>query len=156
MPSDVPFSVGGVTTTCPNMDKSEPDMAALAYSYLDGSPCYIGRASFTYHWTLILPAEVARIRTLYDTMVNDGAPVSVAIPDYTGAGWKLTTAFMTEPTGTAGGDGTEDFSVTFTHLHQIDFATAMLTPQGNLWETANNGGNIEYGSSNYRITSRVI
>ncbi|MBA3829901.1 MAG: hypothetical protein H0X33_13255 [Taibaiella sp.] len=152
MADGIVFSIGGVVSRCPDMDKSNLDPAALAYSYLDGSPCYIGRSSFTYVWTLILPSEVIAIRTLYDTLVSSGTPVTVTIPDYNGGGWRSTTAFMTEPTGTAGGDGTANFTVQFYNLHQANFASAMLSPGGNLWEVANNGGNIEVGSSNYKAT----
>lgn len=155
--SDIPFQIGGNEVPCPDFAKSDfTELGDIAYQYMDGSPLYLGMPSVTYFWPNLLPAHVTAIRGLYNTLVTTvdlisthGTPVSLTVPDYLNGGLRTTTAYMLEPTGTAKGDGTTDFKVTFTNLHEGALITALATAAGNMFDTASNGGNIEIGSTQY-------
>jgi hypothetical protein len=157
--ADIPFSIGGHQIHCPNFDKSKFDPANMEYQYLNGSLVHIGGPVWTYLWDYLPDDEVAVIRALYKDLVDSvdpttgsGTPINVTIPDFKAGGLRMTTAYITEPTGSAGGDGSKGFSLIVYNLHESSFQAAIASPMGNLWEVANNGGNIEIGSSNYRPT----
>jgi hypothetical protein len=158
--ADIPFQIGGTQFPCPDFSKSKFDeLGDIAYEYLDGSPLYLGMPSVTYVWPTIKNSDVAAIRLVYDALVaglnplaSSGTPVSLTVPDYKNGGLRTTTAYMLEPTGTAGGDLTTNFSVTFTQLHEGSFQTAIASPAGNDWEIAANGGNLQVGSAQYPVT----
>jgi hypothetical protein len=157
--ADIPFSIGGHQILCPNWEKTKFEPASLEYQYLNGSLVYVGGPTITYIWDYLPTEEVVILRTLYNDLVTAlnpltgiGGVLNVTIPDYASGGLRMTTALMTEPTGTAGGDGSKEFSVTLYNLHESTFQTAMTAPQANLWDVVNNGGNLEIGSSSYRST----
>jgi hypothetical protein len=155
--ADIPFQIGGFPIPCPDFKESKFDeLGDIAYQYLDGSPVYLGMPAITYVWPFITTENVQIIRTLYDTLVasvnflaTSGAPISLTVPDYLNGGLRTTTAYMLEPTGTAGGDGSTNFTVTFYNLHEAALQTALAVQGGNLWELASNGGNLTIGAAQY-------
>jgi hypothetical protein len=158
--ADIPFQIGGHLVRCPNWKNSKFDPAALEYQYLNGSLVYIGGSLLTMAWDFLPDDEVATLRTVYndfvtgvDPVAGTGSPISLTIPDRLAGGLRTTTAYPLEPTGAAGGDGTRGFSMTFYNLHEATLLAAMASPQGNLWDVVNNGGNIEIGNSSFLATS---
>jgi hypothetical protein len=158
--ADIPFQIGGYELLCPDFSKSKFDeLADISYQYLNGSPLYLGMPSITYVWPFLRSDHVATIRAVYGALVTsinlllpNGTPISLTVPDYKNGGLRTTTAYMLEPTGTAGGDGSANFTVTFTQLHEGALLAALTTGSGNLWDVAANGDNLKIGSAEFSLT----
>lgn len=158
--ADIPFQIGGHELPCPDFEKSKFDeLADISYQYLNGSPAYLGMPSITYVWPFLRSDHVATIRAVYDALVTginllapNGTPVSLTVPDYKNGGLRTTTAYMLEPTGAAGGDGSTNFTLTFTQLHEAALLTALAIESGNLWDVAADGANLIVGRADYGTT----
>jgi hypothetical protein len=163
--SDIPFAIGvsipGNEIRCPNLKKSKFEPAALEYQYLNGSLVYIGGSSVTYVWDYLTNEEVATIRDVYNFLLNGfnhlgeyGQPIYVTVPDFRVGGWRVVSAYMTEPSGAAGGDLTRDLSVTFYNLLEDSLKSKIDTviPMENLWDAITLGQNIIIGLSGYEDT----
>ena len=141
---------------CPDLTKSSFEPADIEYQYLDGSLVYIGRSSITYYWPFMTAVNVGIVRGIYAALVASvdpatgiGSPISCTIPDNLNGGLRTTTAYMAEPTGTAGGDGSKDFKVTLYNLHEAAFLAAIEQPDGNLFDAVSSGRNVRIGGEHY-------
>lgn len=160
MADGVLFAIGGTQVRCPDLQRSTFEPGGLEDAYLDGSLHYFGMSSWTFVWPYITDAEVAVIRSLYDTLIATDvtaipslAVTTVTVPDISSAGgWKTVHAFMGEPTGTAGGDGSKDFTVPFRNIGIDSLYTAMSAPKGNHKTALNNGITLVFGQSEYPST----
>jgi hypothetical protein len=148
------FQIGSYTTIkCPVFGY-EP--GALVYSYQNGSQVMLGAPQCTATWNFRTDDEVALIWDVYNTLVTGGTvtaltgnPVNVTVPDFINGGLRLTTAYMTRPTGKAVGDGTQNLSVTFYNLHATSMETAINNPLANYADIIMSGGTLTVGVSEY-------
>jgi hypothetical protein len=143
MPLDIAFSIAGHSLPCPKLQPGWLELGDIDYQYLNGSHLYIGMPAMTYTWPFLDETDVATIRTVYDDLIasfdpsaTTGSPISFTAPDFLSSGWKVTTGYMTEPTGTAGGSGSYNFSVKLCNLGEQSLLTAMSNPEGNLWDVS--------------------
>lgn len=158
MPPDITFDLAGVTR-CPELKPGFLDPADVRIRYMDGSDLFVGMTAVTYNWPFLPGEDVAAIWTLYNDIVSGldpysvaGNPVTVPVPDYLHGGWRFTTGYLTEPTGTVVGDGTKNFSVTCYNLGEGSLLTAMGSPVGNFWDYIRQGAGLRIGASQYSIT----
>ena len=151
--ANIPFSIDGNEIRCPQFS-CEP--GALVYAYQNGSQCFIGAPQVTCTWQEVTDDEAALIWGIYYNLVTGGdiaatvdVSVDVTVPDFANNGLRATKAYMTRPTGTAVGDGTKNLMVILYNLHADSMVDAYNAPQGNLWETINNGQTVTVGTSEY-------
>jgi hypothetical protein len=156
MADGVVFSIDGYDLPCPKFQPGWFEPGDIDYSYLNGSKLYIGMSKMTYTWPFLDETYVAIIRTLYDGLVASfdpltatGTPITATVPDFLGGGWKYTTCYITEPTGTAGGSGSTNFSVKLYNLGEQNLLDHIASPGTDLWELMQQGASLEIGSSEY-------
>ncbi len=160
MADGVDFAINGIPIRCPDLQHSVFEPGGLEDAYLDGSLHYFGCSSWTFVWPYLTDEEVVVIRGLYDSLINmdvtvipSSAITTITIPDLSSAGgWKTVYCFMGEPTGTAGGDGSKDFSVLFYNIGIDSIYDAMSTPKGNHKTAMETGIVLVFGQSEYPST----
>lgn len=130
---------------CPQIKEDEP--GRMEYQYLNGSTLYLGEASITFTWANAPVSVVTLIKQAYrDNLVN-GSKFGVYVPNKLTGDYYPTSGFMLESTGTAGGDGSTGFEVTFYRLHE--HLKDLTEEPGCHFDLMAQGLAVNLGSSNY-------
>lgn len=160
MADGVGFSIGGHALPCPKFEPGWFEPGDIDYSYLNGSKLYIGMPNMTYTWPFLDDTYVVTIRTLYEGLVTSfdptqsaGTPLTATVPDFLNGGWKYTTCYLMEPTGTAGGSSSTAFKVKLYNLGEQDLLDNISSPGANFWDLMQGGSKLEIGTSEYSAST---
>jgi hypothetical protein len=153
----VNFAIAGLEMTCP--DQTEPELGAIEYQYLNGSKLYVGTPLYKFTWRFLRMDYAQALWAIYEAEVAGLSPttltggyVTVTIPDFKNGGLRQTTAFMTRPTGTMGGDGISNCSVSFYNIHASSIDDAIANPEGSYMDAYGiRIGDLEYTRTTWQF-----
>ena len=157
MATGVTFAIAGLEFKCP--EPTEPELGGIEYQFLNGSKTYLGTPIYKFTWAKLTEDYAKALWAIYEAEVAGLSPttltggyVTVTIPDFEGGGLRQTTAFMTRPTGTMGGDGINNCSVSFYNIHASSIDDAIANPEGSYMDAMGiRIGDFEYTRTNWQF-----